>query len=77
MSSPTIVISPCVSVCEMDTERGLCKGCLRTAEEIGTWRFATSEQRAEMLLTLRGRIADVTPDLDTTALEGRLKLAGV
>lgn len=29
--------SPCISVCRMDTATGLCKGCLRTLDEITAW----------------------------------------
>ncbi len=29
--------SPCVSVCRMDADRGLCVGCYRTLDEICEW----------------------------------------
>ena len=29
--------SPCVSVCEMSLSGGLCRGCLRTLDEIEAW----------------------------------------
>ena len=29
--------SPCISVCEMSLSGGLCRGCLRTLEEIASW----------------------------------------
>ena len=32
-----LVPSPCVSVCRMDNEIGLCHGCLRTIDEIVAW----------------------------------------
>lgn len=32
-----LVPSPCVSVCRMDTDTGLCLGCLRDIEEIIAW----------------------------------------
>lgn len=28
---------PCIHVCELDPENGLCKGCHRTAAEICAW----------------------------------------
>ena len=31
------VPSPCISVCRMDAETGLCAGCYRTLEEIAAW----------------------------------------
>lgn len=33
--------SPCISVCKIAPDSGLCYGCLRTLEEIGAW--STSE----------------------------------
>jgi predicted Fe-S protein YdhL (DUF1289 family) len=29
--------SPCIAVCRMETSTGLCKGCLRTLDEIAAW----------------------------------------
>jgi predicted Fe-S protein YdhL (DUF1289 family) len=29
--------SPCISVCRMEVTTGVCKGCLRTLEEIAAW----------------------------------------
>jgi predicted Fe-S protein YdhL (DUF1289 family) len=31
------VPSPCISVCRMDAETGLCLGCFRTIDEIMVW----------------------------------------
>ena len=31
------VVSPCVSVCQMDGSSGLCQGCFRTINEIAGW----------------------------------------
>lgn len=41
------VPSPCVSVCRMDPDNGLCSGCLRTIDEIIAWgRMEESDKRA-------------------------------
>ncbi len=29
--------SPCISVCTMELASGLCRGCLRTLDEIAVW----------------------------------------
>lgn len=29
--------SPCISVCTMEIGNGLCRGCLRTLDEIAVW----------------------------------------
>ena len=36
-SAGSSFMSPCVSVCRMDTASGVCLGCLRTIEEIIAW----------------------------------------
>lgn len=41
------VTSPCISVCTVDRERGICVGCLRTLQEIGAWRvMSVAEKKA-------------------------------
>jgi predicted Fe-S protein YdhL (DUF1289 family) len=38
--------SPCIGVCEMDQTSGLCRGCLRTLQEIARWGgLSTGERR--------------------------------
>lgn len=40
------VPSPCVNVCQMDPASGLCRGCLRTLDEIASWLdFSVTEKR--------------------------------
>jgi predicted Fe-S protein YdhL (DUF1289 family) len=41
------VPSPCISVCRMDADSGLCEGCFRTLDEIAAWGLASdAEKRA-------------------------------
>lgn len=35
--------SPCISVCTMEFSSGLCKGCLRTLDEIADWSTLDDE----------------------------------
>jgi uncharacterized protein len=42
--------SPCINVCEMDERVGLCKGCLRTIEEITAWS-TMSEAEKQLVIT--------------------------
>ncbi len=37
------VASPCVSLCKMDRDSGLCQGCLRTIDEIIQWSQADDD----------------------------------
>ena len=47
--------SPCVKVCRMDPERGLCLGCARTLDEIARWGAMTDEEREAVLEDLKKR----------------------
>ncbi len=41
------VKSPCIDVCRMDANSGLCEGCLRTIDEIAGWAdMATADRLA-------------------------------
>ena len=40
-------LSPCIKVCRVDRESGLCVGCWRTTDEIAAWfRMADDGKRA-------------------------------
>jgi predicted Fe-S protein YdhL (DUF1289 family) len=43
------VASPCVKVCALDNETGLCRGCLRTMNEIADWVEMTAEEKRATL----------------------------
>ena len=45
------VVSPCVSVCEVD-ERDICVGCLRTLDEIAAWGAMSHEARMHVMTVL-------------------------
>jgi predicted Fe-S protein YdhL (DUF1289 family) len=52
------VPSPCVSVCHMDADSGLCEGCSRTVGEIAGWgTMADDTKRAVWALIARRRDA--------------------
>ena len=40
-----IVPSPCINVCKMNTQTGLCEGCFRTIDEIVKWSTASNEYK--------------------------------
>ena len=40
-----VVLSPCISVCDMDEKSGYCKGCFRTLEEIECWTIYTNDEK--------------------------------
>ncbi len=38
--------SPCIDICKLDDQTGLCEGCLRTMDEIANWLvFNTAEKQ--------------------------------
>lgn len=41
----TPVPSPCISLCEMAPDTGLCRGCLRTIDEIIAWGTADDDAK--------------------------------
>ena len=50
------VPSPCVSVCNISAQDGLCEGCLRTLDEIARWS-ALDEAARRRVWALIGRRA--------------------
>ena len=52
----TRVSSPCIRVCTLDPETGLCEGCGRTREEITLWYRITEEERQVIMAGLPERM---------------------
>ncbi len=49
--------SPCVHICLMDYEQGLCIGCHRTLDEITYWATYSSVRKHEVLAVVADRRA--------------------
>ena len=49
------VESPCVKVCVLHPQTGLCIGCYRTAAEIAAWSTMTPEARRAVMAELPSR----------------------
>jgi predicted Fe-S protein YdhL (DUF1289 family) len=47
--------SPCVGICRLEEDTGLCAGCLRTTDEIAAWPAADAAARLSILKRLRER----------------------
>ena len=60
---PKPIASPCVMVCTVDGQSGLCLGCYRSLQEIATWSRMTQEERAAIMASLRGRADQIDPSL--------------
>ncbi len=52
---PVFAASPCINVCRMDAESGLCAGCLRTLDEIAGWARASNDARLAILAEVERR----------------------
>ncbi|MFH0735548.1 MAG: DUF1289 domain-containing protein [bacterium] len=51
--------SPCVKNCELNFKTKLCKGCLRTMDEITGWGLFSEKQKEKVLKLIAARRADV------------------
>lgn len=49
------ISSPCIGVCAMNEDTGLCEGCYRSIEEIQDWWDMTPETRNEVMNKLEQR----------------------
>jgi predicted Fe-S protein YdhL (DUF1289 family) len=47
--------SPCINVCLLDGETGLCVGCGRTIEEIARWAAMSDKERRAVMAALQAR----------------------
>jgi predicted Fe-S protein YdhL (DUF1289 family) len=60
--------SPCIRVCTLDPETGLCEGCGRTRDEIGRWFRLSEEERLKIMADLPDRMRRAfAPEPDKTA----------
>lgn len=49
--------SPCIKVCIINQDTGLCEGCFRTLREIAQWSALSDDERARIMTTLPDRRA--------------------
>jgi predicted Fe-S protein YdhL (DUF1289 family) len=47
--------SPCISVCRINEETGLCRGCFRSIDEIRDWIVMPPAERHRLLAELKQR----------------------
>ncbi len=50
------VPSPCISVCQMDAERVMCIGCLRTLDELRVWSTLDNAGKRAVWHLIEGRL---------------------
>ncbi len=56
-----MIASPCINVCKMDEQTGLCSGCLRTIDEIARWSSTDDSRRLSILAAVAKRRQEHDP----------------
>jgi predicted Fe-S protein YdhL (DUF1289 family) len=56
------VVSPCVNICKMDADHGICVGCFRTLDEIAQWSRADDGRKQAILVAVEKRRAEHDPN---------------
>jgi predicted Fe-S protein YdhL (DUF1289 family) len=59
---PAPIKTPCVKVCIVDGESGLCLGCFRRLSEIAGWASLSELERDAILDELPGRRSLIRPE---------------
>jgi predicted Fe-S protein YdhL (DUF1289 family) len=63
MDAPvTPVATPCIKVCVVDGESGLCMGCYRELSEVARWARLTDGERAAIMAALPARRSRIRPE---------------
>jgi len=61
MNTPESVPSPCISLCRMNGQTGLCEGCLRSITEIAQWANADDDYKRLILARIEQRVVQKLP----------------
>jgi uncharacterized protein len=59
---PPPIRTPCVQVCAVDGESGLCLGCYRTLPEIAGWSKLPEAEREALMAELPARRSRIRPE---------------
>jgi predicted Fe-S protein YdhL (DUF1289 family) len=62
MAASRPIQTPCVKVCFMDDESGLCLGCFRTLQEVAAWSRLGEAERAAVMADLPSRRGRIRPE---------------
>ena len=57
MAATAEIISPCISVCQMNMATALCEGCFRTRDEIAAWGSAGDAAKLATWALIEKRMA--------------------
>jgi predicted Fe-S protein YdhL (DUF1289 family) len=59
---PAPIKTPCIKVCVVDGESGLCMGCYRQLHEVAQWARLTDAEREAILAELPSRKSRIRPE---------------
>lgn len=59
---PAPIRTPCIKVCVVDGESGLCLGCFRTLNEVAGWARFSEEERERLMAELPQRKGRIRPE---------------
>lgn len=59
---PRSIRTPCVQVCIVDGESGLCLGCYRTLAEVASWARLPEAERDRLMAELPSRSSRIRPE---------------
>ena len=59
---PKAIATPCIQVCMVDGQSGLCLGCFRTLPEIAGWSRFSDAERAQLMAVLPDRKSRISPE---------------
>ena len=56
------IATPCIKLCIVDGESGLCMGCHRTLPEVGNWQRFSDTEREAIMAALPARRSRIRPE---------------
>lgn len=59
---PRAIATPCIKVCVVDGESGLCLGCYRSLPEVAGWQKLGDAERASIMAELPTRRSRIRPE---------------
>jgi predicted Fe-S protein YdhL (DUF1289 family) len=59
---PRPIKTPCIQVCAIDAESGLCLGCFRSLAEVAGWVRLTDAQREQVMAEGPARRSRIRPE---------------
>jgi hypothetical protein len=59
---PMPIKTPCIKICVVDGESGLCMGCYRRLNEVASWSKLSPDQRDDIMAELPNRRALIRPE---------------